>query len=75
MTKVTAFALLINILTDFFTNVFTNELVKPSRSSPPGITTEEEPGTSLEVGQHWELRFLDFGATGQLYEPIAQRVV
>jgi hypothetical protein len=53
---------------------FTNKLVKPSLSSPPRITAEEE-GTSLEVGQHRELRFLGFGATGQLYEPIAQRVV
>ena len=42
--------------------------MKPSLSSPPRITMEEEPGTSLEVGQHRELRSLGFGVTEPPYE-------
>jgi hypothetical protein len=60
VTKVTVFCTTNQYTTDFFTN----ESVKSSLSSPPQITTEEEPGTSLEPWQHRELSFLGFGVTG-----------
>jgi hypothetical protein len=70
VTKVTVFCTTIYILTDFFTN----KLAKTSLSSPPRITTKVEPGTSLEVGQHPELRSLGFGVTRQLYGPCCPQV-